>query len=75
MVVKVEVVVVVVDILDCAALLVSMCGFLFHIGLTIKNFLFLGHHLGDDLIDWNSGLSTCMSVHPSAESFSDFDLI
>jgi len=64
MVVKVEVVVVVVDILDCAALLVSMCAFLFYIELTVKNFLFLGYRRGYDLIDWNSGLSVHMSISP-----------
>jgi len=34
---------------------------------------FLGHRLGDDLVDWNSGVSVRPSVRP--QSFSDFHLI
>jgi len=33
---------------------------------------FFRSSLGDDLIDWNSGVSVCLYVH---KKFSDFDLI
>ena len=42
-------------------------------------FPFLGHRLGDDLVDWNSGVSVRpyvrTSVRTSTKSFSDFHLI
>ena len=42
-------------------------------------FLLLGHRLGDDLVDWNSGVSVRPYVRPSVrtstKSFSDFHLI
>jgi len=37
--------------------------------------LLLGHRLGDDLVDWNSGVSVRPSVRTSTKSFSDFHLI
>jgi len=47
----------------------SNCGPLIHvfancsIDLILVLFL-LGHRLGDDLVDWNSGVSVCPSVRP-----------
>jgi len=38
---------------------------------TVYKLQFLGHPLGDDLVDWNSGVS----VRTSTKSFSDFHLI
>ena len=37
-------------------------------------FTFLGHHLGDDLVDWNSGVCVRPSVH-AQKVFSDFHVI
>ena len=36
---------------------------------------FLGHRLGDDLVDWNSGVSVRPYVRTSTKSFSVFHLI
>jgi len=41
--------------------------------LTIKLFfvvvVLLGHRLGDDLVDWNSGVSVRTSVRPSVRTY------
>jgi len=37
--------------------------------------VFLGHRLGDGLVDWNSGVSVRTSVRTPTKSFSDFHLI
>jgi len=45
------------------------------LGLQLVGARFLGHRLGDDLVDWNSGVSVRPSVRTSTKSFSDFHLI
>ena len=40
-------------------------------GLQLVGARFLGHRLGDDLVDWNSGVS----VRTSTKVFSDFHVI
>jgi len=45
------------------------------ISVSMSLSIFLGHRLGDDLVDWNSGVSVCPSVPTSTKSFSDFHLI
>jgi len=44
------------------------------LGLQLVGAQFLGHRLGDYLVDWNSGVSVRTSVRPQ-KVFTDFHLI
>ena len=48
---------------------------MFIVSFVSHHIVCLGHRLGDDLVDWNSGVSVRPSVRTSTKSFSDFHLI